>query len=60
MEKHKAVVWAIIIVLLALVGWADYVLGYEISVAFFYLFPVAPAAWFIGAPRVSRSPHCLL
>lgn len=50
LEKHKAVVWAIIIALLVLVGWADYVLGYEISVSFFYLFPVALAAWFIGAP----------
>ncbi len=50
LENHKAVVWALIIALLALVGWADYALGYEISVSFFYLFPVALAAWFIGAP----------
>ncbi len=50
LEKHKAVVWVLIIALLALVGWADYALGYEISVSFFYLFPVALAAWFIGAP----------
>ena len=50
LENHKAVVWALIIALLALVGWADYALGYEINVSFFYLFPVALAAWFIGAP----------
>ena len=35
-------------VLLALVGTADYLSGYKISVLIFYLLPVSLAAWFVG------------
>jgi diguanylate cyclase (GGDEF)-like protein len=44
----KPVVWAVSLVGVATVGVLDYVTGVEASVALFYLFPVAVAAWWIG------------
>ena len=43
----------IAIVLTGLIGVADYVTGFEISFGFFYLLPVAFAAWYIGQPAGS-------
>lgn len=34
---------------LALLGWVDYVTGYEISLVVFYFLPIASAAWKLGA-----------
>ncbi len=44
---------AMAIVLTGLIGVADYVTGFEISFGFFYLLPVAFAAWYIGRPAGS-------
>ena len=35
-------------ILLALVGTADYLTGYRVSVLIFYLLPVSLAAWYVG------------
>lgn len=43
----------IAILLTGLIGVADYVTGFEISFGFFYLLPVAFAAWYIGEPAGS-------
>jgi diguanylate cyclase (GGDEF)-like protein len=37
------------IVLLAMVGCVDLLTGYEVSVGFFYLFPICMAAWYAGS-----------
>jgi hypothetical protein len=38
----------IALALLAAVTWVDYVTGYEISVVFLFILPLAWAAWFVG------------
>src|SRR5208337_5660263 len=40
--------WLLICGLLSIIGVIDYVTGTEISVGFFYLAPVAIAAWYIN------------
>jgi hypothetical protein len=40
----------IALALLAAVIWVDYVTGYEISVVFLYILPLAWTAWFVGLP----------
>jgi hypothetical protein len=37
-----------VLALLGVVAWLDYVTGYEISVFFMYVFPVALATWTLG------------
>jgi|GEM_PF-1487152 len=46
--KITIVLWGF--VLTFLVGFADYLLGTEISVAIFYLIPIALVTWYIGKP----------
>ncbi|MGB8434762.1 MAG: GGDEF domain-containing protein [Burkholderiales bacterium] len=43
-----AVVWAVSLAGIAVVGVLDYITGVEASFALFYLFPVSVAAWWIG------------
>lgn len=43
-----ALVWALSLAGVAVVGALDYVTGVEASFALFYLFPVSVAAWWIG------------
>lgn len=38
----------IALVLIALLGWLDYVTGFEISFSFFYLLPISLTAWYVG------------
>lgn len=35
--------------LVSFVGWCDYKMGYELSVAVFYLIPVSLITWRVGA-----------
>ena len=44
------VVIAVVLIVLAVVGVADYVTGHEILLSIFYLVPVAIAAWAVGRP----------
>jgi diguanylate cyclase (GGDEF)-like protein len=37
-----------------LLGWLDYVTGFEISFSFFYLFPISIAAWYLGIRNAER------
>ncbi|MEI6350028.1 MAG: DUF4118 domain-containing protein [Verrucomicrobiota bacterium] len=46
--KHPKTVFLVSSASLVTVGVLDYVTGYEMSVALFYLIPVAVAAWFGG------------
>jgi diguanylate cyclase (GGDEF)-like protein len=41
-------VLALSLALLVLIGLLDYLIGIEISLTFFYLFPIALLAWFLG------------
>ena len=41
---------AVAVALTGLIGLVDWVTGFEISFGFFYLLPVAFAAWYIGTP----------
>jgi ribosomal protein S27AE len=45
---HKTISLIIALALLAVVTWVDYATGYEISVFFLYVFPLAWTAWFLG------------
>lgn len=45
----KPVVWGVTFVAICVVGVLDYLTGAEASFALFYLFPVAIAAWWLGA-----------
>lgn len=44
------IVWfaAIHLLVVPMIGWADFVVGAEISLALFYLFPVSASAWWFG------------
>jgi diguanylate cyclase (GGDEF)-like protein len=41
-------VFAIVIFLVVLIGWLDYWMGYELSLSFFYLFPLGLATWYLN------------
>jgi len=47
-QRSPAFVVAFAVVAVAVIGLADYVTGYEMTFATFYLFPVAVAVWFAG------------
>ncbi len=47
-KKSKTTLLLAALVLNFLVGYADHITGYEISVSFFYLLPLLLAVWFIG------------
>jgi signal transduction histidine kinase len=44
----KPLLMTLTLVLLAIIGWVDWVTGYELSIFVFYLIPVALAVWFVG------------
>jgi K+-sensing histidine kinase KdpD len=46
--RHCAAVITVSIVVLALIGWLDYVTGYEFGFFIFYFIPVAIASWYCG------------
>jgi len=45
---HKVPVVLLCLLLVGIVGFADYVVGYERSMLVFYLLPAGLAAWFVG------------
>jgi len=47
-QRSSAFVMAFAVMSVAVIGLADYVTGYEMTFATFYLFPVAVAVWFAG------------
>jgi hypothetical protein len=46
--RHRTLVAAISLVLLAVLGWLDYITGYEFGFFIFYFLPVSTAAWLLG------------
>jgi len=47
LEKHNRLFWGVIgVVLVIVLGLLDYLTGYEVNFALFYLIPVFLAAWF--------------
>ena len=44
----KPLLMTLTLVLLAIIGWVDWVTGYELSIFVFYLIPVSLAVWFVG------------
>ncbi len=49
LDSHKPLAWVLVLLLLLLVSWLDFVTGFEISFSIFYLVPVSLGAWVIGA-----------
>lgn len=47
-EHHLGAVKAVSVASLALIGWLDYITGYEFGFFIFYFVPVAIAAWYCG------------
>ncbi len=47
-ENHLGAVRAVSLASLALIGWLDYITGYEFGFFIFYFIPVAIAAWYCG------------
>jgi hypothetical protein len=47
-RARPGVVFAVTILLLALITWLDYVTGYELGFFIFYFIPVSMAAWLVG------------
>ncbi len=52
---HRTTVFSLAVLGVVVVGAADYATGYEISMAVFYLLPVALASWYCG-----RWPGCAI
>jgi K+-sensing histidine kinase KdpD len=46
--KHLAVIRFMSLAALLLIGWLDYITGYEFGFFIFYFIPVAIAAWYCG------------
>jgi signal transduction histidine kinase len=46
--RSKAFLMAFAVLSVAIIGFGDYITGYEMTFATFYLFPVAVAVWFVG------------
>lgn len=45
---HCAAIKLVSLAVLALIGWLDYITGYEFGFFIFYFIPVAIAAWYCG------------
>lgn len=50
--KRRAVVQLLVVLALLVIGWFDYAIGPDASLAVIYLLPIATAAWWLG-PRVT-------
>ena len=48
LRLHRNTVLVIVLGLVALLGWLDYVTGFEVAFSFFYLIPIAIATWYIS------------
>lgn len=47
-QRHWHLIFAGCVLLLLLLGWFDYITGYELGFFVFYSMPVGLAAWYIG------------
>ena len=47
-DQHRTAVLVVSILVLALIGWLDYITGYEFGFFIFYFLPVAIASWYRG------------
>lgn len=47
-EANHRAVQLLSLVVLALIGWLDYITGYEIGFFIFYFIPVAVSSWYCG------------
>lgn len=47
-NRSRFTLIALAFVIIAAIGWVDYLTGHELSFSVFYLFGVALAAWFVG------------
>jgi len=47
LKLNRNTVFAIVLVLVALLGYLDYATGFEITFSFFYLIPISISAWYI-------------
>jgi K+-sensing histidine kinase KdpD len=47
-DRHMSAVRIVSLIMLALIGWLDYITGYEFGFFIFYFIPVAIAAWYGG------------
>jgi signal transduction histidine kinase len=45
---HRALIVVTCLLLVALIGWLDYISGFENSLLIFYLAPIAIGTWFLG------------
>ncbi len=48
-HQHKSVALYAVILLALLIGYLDYATGFEISLSFLYLIPIALATWYINS-----------
>jgi len=54
--RDKTLVFCLCLVMLMVLGWLDYVTGYELNLFIFYSLPVGIAAWYLGRwPGVAMS-----
>jgi diguanylate cyclase (GGDEF)-like protein len=47
-KQSKSFVLPFVLCVILLLGWLDYVTGFEATFSFFYLIPVSIAAWYLG------------
>ena len=48
-KRSKVSILSFCIFLTAVIGYIDYITGFEISLSLFYLIPIMIASWFIGS-----------
>lgn len=46
--RDKTLIFCLCLVMLMVLGWLDYVTGYELNLFIFYSLPVGIAAWYLG------------
>ena len=46
--RDKTLIFCLCLVMLMVLGWLDYVTGYELKLFIFYSLPVGIAAWYLG------------
>jgi diguanylate cyclase (GGDEF)-like protein len=48
-EKRSKLFWGSLgIFVVVLIGWLDFITGFEISISLFYLIPISLVAWYVG------------
>ena len=48
LQRHKSAALYVALLLVALIGYLDYATGFEISLSFLYLVPIALATWYVN------------